>query len=58
MIAVIFMMLVLILTMAILYSHIIETELGEAGVFHFAVGDVTMSPSSKLFILYTVLAVV
>lgn len=51
----IFMMLVLILTMAIIYTHLLESETGVAGVWHFALGELTMSLSMKLFVLYSVL---
>ena len=51
----IFMMLVLILTMAIIYTHLLENEIGSEGVWHFAFGELTMSLSMKLIILYSAL---
>ena len=53
---IIFMILVLILTMTIIYTHMFEGDIGVIGVWHFAIGDLTMSLSTKLFILYSLLA--
>ncbi len=48
----IFMILVFILTMAIIYTHLLENEIGSEGVWRFAFGELTMSLSAKLIILY------
>jgi len=51
----IFMMLVLILTMVIIYTHLVESETGVSGVWNFAIGELTLSFSARLFILYSLL---
>lgn len=51
----IFMVLVMILTMSIIYTHLVESDLGITGIWHFALGDLSMSLSAKLIILYAIL---
>jgi methyl-accepting chemotaxis protein len=50
-----FMMLVLLLTMAIIYTHLYEMEVSTEGVWNFPLGELTMSFSLKLIILYSLL---
>ena len=52
-----FMMLVLILTMAIIYTHLYEREAGLTGMWNFAFGEVNMSISYKLILLYALLII-
>jgi methyl-accepting chemotaxis protein len=53
----IFMLLVFILTMAILYSYLLEREFGDTGAWHFSIGTLEMSLSTKLFVMYIILIV-
>ena len=50
-----FMMLVLLFTMAIIYTHLYEMEINTKGVWSFPIGELTMSFSSKLIVLYALL---
>ena len=50
-------MLVLILTMAIIYTHLYEREAGLTGMWNFAFGEVNMSISYKLILLYALLII-
>ncbi len=50
-----FMMLVLILTMAIVYTHLSENETGSPGIWNFPLGDLNMSLSLKVILLYILL---
>lgn len=50
-----FMVLVLILTMAIVYTHLSEKESGTEGLWNLPMGQVTMAISPRLIILYALL---
>ena len=52
-----FMLLVLLLTMAIIYTHLYEMEVNTRGVWYFPLGELTMSFSMKLIILYALLII-
>ena len=52
-----FILLVLIQTMAIIYTHMLEKKLGITGTWHFFFGDLSMSLTGKLFFLYALLAI-
>jgi hypothetical protein len=52
-----FMILVLLLTMAIIYTHLYEMEVNTKGVWYFPLGELTMSFSVKLIILYALLVI-
>ncbi len=52
-----FMLLVMFLTISIIYTHLIEREYGAAGAWNFAFGDLTISMSFKLIILYVLLLI-
>lgn len=51
----IYMLLVLILTIAVIYTHIFEKEVGNTALWHFGMGDFSISLSAKFVILYAVL---
>ena len=50
-----FMMLVLVLTASIIYTHLNESETGAAGILNFPLGDLNISLSLKLIFLYILL---
>ena len=50
-----FMFLVLILTMAIIYTHLSESETGASGIWNFPLGELNVSLSLKLICLYILL---
>ena len=52
-----FMMLVLILTMAIVYTHLSESYTGDQGVWNFPLGDLEVSLSLKVIFLYILLLI-
>ena len=49
------MMLVLVLTASIIYTHLNESETGAAGILNFPLGDLNISLSLKLIFLYILL---
>ncbi len=50
-----FMVIVMFLTMAIIYTHLLEREYGSLGALNYTFGELTISLSSKLIILYILL---
>jgi len=52
-----FMMLVLILTMAIVYTHLSESEAGATGIWNFPLGDLNITLSLKVILLYVLLLI-
>ena len=47
-----FMMLVMVLTFAIIYTHLAESEIDSSGILNFPLGDLNVSLSLKLIFLY------
>ena len=50
-----FMMLILVLTVSIIYTHLNESETGDSSILNFPLGDLNISLSLKLIFLYTLL---
>jgi methyl-accepting chemotaxis protein len=50
-----FMVIVMFITMSIIYTHLLEREYGSGGALNYAFGELTISVSAKLIILYTLL---
>lgn len=52
-----FMVLVMVLTISIVYTHLIESESGLSGIFIFPLGELDISFSLRLIILYAILLI-
>lgn len=50
-----FMMLVMVLTFAIIYTHLVESEISSSGILNFPLGSLEVSLSLKLIFLYLLL---
>ena len=50
-----YMMLVLVLTISIIYTHLVENETGASGIWNFPLGELNISFSLKLIFLYLLL---
>lgn len=50
-----FMVIVMFLTMAIIYTHLLEMESGSEGIWGFAFGEYSIAVSIKLLALYALL---
>jgi methyl-accepting chemotaxis protein len=50
-----FMVIVMFITMSIIYAHLLEREYGSGGALNYAFGELTISVSAKLIILYILL---
>jgi methyl-accepting chemotaxis protein len=50
-----FMVIVMFITMSIIYTHLLEREYGTGGALSYAFGELTISVSAKLIILYILL---
>lgn len=50
-----FMMIVLILIIAIIYTHLLESKMGTSGIWNFPLGELNISISLKIIFLYALL---